>query len=69
MSESVTTDIKTIEAERASLAAEIAAQRALVKAQGLDRRAPTASAALLATLTRRLAAAEMKLHAARKNNT
>ena len=69
MSESVTADIKTLEAERASLAAEIAAQRAQVKAQGLDRRAPTNSEAQLATLTRRLAAADMRLHAARKNNS
>ena len=64
-----TKELKSLEAERAGLAAEIAAQRALVKAQGLNRRAPTGSEALLATLTRRLAAADMKLHAARRNNT
>ena len=64
-----TKEIKTLETERARLVADIAAQQALVKAQGLDRRAPTADAALLATLTRRLAAADMKLHAARKTNT
>ena len=67
MSETMTVDIKTLEAERARLVADIAAQQALVKAQGLDRRAPTNSQAQLATLTRRLAAADMKLHAARKN--
>ena len=67
MSETMTVDIKTLEAERARLVADIAAQQALVKAQGLDRRAPTNSQAQLATLTRRLAAADMKLHAARKS--
>ena len=67
MSETMTVDIKSLEAERARLVADIAAQQALVKAQGLDRRAPTNSQAQLSTLTRRLAAADMKLHAARKS--